>query len=514
MASVPNKSNNSNNIGKTASGESLSYSQQLVTYITDKAISDADLARAQLHLLDWLACAFAAKGSDIAAVYQRLANSESGRFSAIGVSGTSWQSALGLNAALGNVLEMDDLHKSSILHPGPVVIPAALTVAEMTNASMTDLLNAIIKGYEVTIRIGQAIGRSHYQYFHNTSTCAAFGAAMAAGHLLALNKEQLVSALGNVGSRTGGLWQMRNEQVETKQWHNSEAAKSGVQAALIAEAGARGPAFILEGPQGVFNALSQDAKGEKVLEPNNCWHIFQCSFKPWPACRHAHPAIDVTRLILEQRPELQQHVEQQAAIKEKQFIGDITHIEISTYLDAQVFCDRPSPKSTTEAKFSIQHAVASYLIFGEPKLEHYQAEYFERPDVAKLRDKISVLFSDEFESCYPAHYGASIKLVLKNDQGVEYSTYSDSAYTYSTYTCSTYTYSIKDTLGDPENPLLDAQLIKKAESLLLHAGLSDKQIKDICQMDWAMQNDIKALTAIIRNSFSHSSSSLKSSSQT
>jgi 2-methylcitrate dehydratase PrpD len=153
--------------------------QSLAAHLS-RPVSEADQARAATHVLDWLGCAMLGCTQSAAAGFARMA--EEGASVGINADGVStlhglrrdWHSALALNAAVGNLLEMDDLHRTSILHPGPVIVPAALAVAEHIGASGAELLAAVVRGYEATIRIGAALGTSHYYFFHNTSTCGAF----------------------------------------------------------------------------------------------------------------------------------------------------------------------------------------------------------------------------------------------------------------------------------------------------------------------------------------------------
>jgi 2-methylcitrate dehydratase PrpD len=118
--------------------------------------------------------------------------------------------ALG-NGGLGNVLEMDDVDKRAVLHPGPVVVPAALAAAQDRGASGEAFLDAIVRGYEAVIRIGRAVGPGHYRYWHNTGTCGPFGSAAAAASLYGLSQEQTAWALGLAGTQASGLWQTRHE---------------------------------------------------------------------------------------------------------------------------------------------------------------------------------------------------------------------------------------------------------------------------------------------------------------
>lgn len=440
-----------------------SLTEQLIATLLSKPIRPDDRIRASYHLLDWLACVAGGSASDIAMIYRSQLDLAPTGCTALWQGSSGFENALAYNAALGNVLEMDDVHRRSILHPGPVVIPAALAVAEQQGSSLQQLLDAIILGYEVTIRIGSAIGRSHYRFYHNTSTCGAFGAAMAAGVLWQLTTAQLVAALGNAGSRTGGLWQMRHEGVHTKQWHNAEAAKSGVAASRLAKAGMTGPVAILEGPQGLFAAMSDDAVPEHVLSPAPGWLLHDCTFKPWPACRHAHPALDVISSVLTQQP---LHPDEVQAVL------------IETYQDALTFCDKPTPGTAAEARFSIQHAVAARIVWGEPELWHYQPEHLAEPAVAALRGRIQLQVAEAFELAYPMHFGARCQLTLASGASLQ---------------CQ-----LNDTLGDPERPLSTGQLVAKARRLFAAAGLSEARIERLTAMRWASEADVSILFGLLK----------------
>ena len=398
------------------------------------------LERAQLHVLDWLACAI--KGAhepsatgflsgvndSLSAKCRRVSNQRTSIR-------TAWWDALLANAACGNIMEMDDLDRASILHPGPVIAPAAIAVAEHIGASGEQLLGAIVRGYEATIRIGRALGTRHYAFFHNTSTCGAFGAAAAAADLLQLTAEQTVWALANAGSRTGGLWQMRHEACETKSLHNVQAAQCGVQAAMLAAQGVRGPATLLEGSQGLFAAMSPGASATEVVEDlDRYWLIHEVSFKPWPACRHAHPTIDAALAL-------------RTKIKDWRLIESIV---VSTYKSAIDFCDKPNPETTSQAKFSLQHCAAVALINGAPQFEHFDVAELMRADLVALRQRIKISESSVLTAAFPKHYGAHVQLnmvdgtVLEHLQG--------------------------DAKGDPELPLSQHDIEIKANTLLQVSG--------------------------------------------
>ena len=406
----------------------------LTEQLTDQLSRSVDAqtrVRAARQLLDWVACTLAARHTPIADVLRNYADAQApGHHLAIGLGPRDAQAASLWNGALGNVLEMDDLHRGSILHPGPIVIPAAIAVAQKRRVKANDFLDAIVRGYEATIRIGRAIGRSHYRYWHSTSTCGAFGAAAAAASALHLGREATVWALGNAGSRTGGLWQLMHENVMSKSLHNAEAAHSGVLAAELAGCGFSGPREILEGPQGLFAATSQDAAPELVSRDELHWLINEVSTKPWPACRHAHPAIDAAR----------------AACPLPIDVHTIARIDIHTYAEAVRFCDKPVPTTPAEARFSLQHAVAVALTRAMPALIDFTEVLLDDPQLDALRRLTSVNVDADFSAAFPQHYGARV-VVTSCDGTIHHA-------------------SLQDAWGDPEWPLQTEQLRDRAIKLM------------------------------------------------
>jgi 2-methylcitrate dehydratase PrpD len=386
-----------------------------------RPVSATSLHRARLHLLDWVGCAAAGSQSPVGEILK----------------GQNAHDPLSLAFAwggLGNVLEMDDVDKRALLHPGPSIIPAALAVAT-ADTSITDLLTAMVRGYEATIRLGRAVGAGHYALFHSTGTCGAIGAAAAAASLKGLNITQTAHALALAISQSAGLWHTRHDaESMAKQLHTAAAARDGVQAALLAEAGFLGPLRILEGEQGFFQAMCPGADARDVLAASEQeWLIHDVSFKPWPACRHAHAVIDAA---LELKPLLQD--------------APVSSIEVRTYADALKFCDQPNPKTVIEAKFSLQHAVAVVLARGAPALSDFEMDAIEDAALKQLRQKVQVGSDPTFDQVYPAHFGAEIR-------------------------ANGHTVRVPDALGDPENPVSEAQIHAKAAMLLEADGIAEPE---------------------------------------
>lgn len=423
-----------------------------------------DRKRASMHVLDWVGCASIGATSEAGRVLSTWASEHAaGPCRTLQAGRRDLATAVIANAAVGNVLEMDDIHRAAILHPGPIVIPAALALAEREGASAEAFLDAVVRGYEAMIRVGAAVGPGHYAYWHNTSTCGPFGSAAAGGSLLGLDAKAWVDAFGNAGTQAAGLWQVRHEPVMSKQLHNGRAAHAGVLAADLARLGFTGPAAILEGPQGFFAAMCPGADVRDVVrDPGAAWKIHETSFKPWPACRHAHAAIDAA-----------------LAVRARLGGAGVKRVWVRTYRDALVFCDRPLPRTVHEAKFSLQHSVAVTLAGGPPPLAAFEPAAIGRADVAALRATIEVSTADPYASAYPRHYGAAVE--VETVDGARRSA------------------AVPDALGDPENPLDQAALRAKALALMQAAGLPDRRAADIVTACLALPDGggVRSLTELL-----------------
>lgn len=407
-------------------------------------VSLADRRRAALHVLDWIGCAAAgALTPPGVAMIAYGKSAPNGRCHTVGGLSLASRDAALVNGAVGNVLEMDDLYRTALLHPGPVVVPAALAIAEETGAFAEALLDAVVRGYEAMIRVGRTVGPSHYKYFHNTATCGVFGSAASAGSLLGLNEDQMVHAFGNAGTQASGLWQCRLEDTMSKQLHNGRAAQSGLIAAQLATHGFTGAEFIFEGPLGFYKGMCPDGTPERLLDrPEAPWLIHGTSFKPWPACRHAHPTIDAA-----------------LAVRNRASSSALRRVVVNTYGDAVRICDNRNPQTPVQAKFSLQHAVAVVLLRGAPKLEDFTVPSAMDPDIAALRAKVELCEETAFTNAYPAHFGASIRVELLNGDVI--------------------TERVSDALGDSENPLSEQAVADKARTLLASSNYSVVAIERI-----------------------------------
>ncbi|WP_247869292.1 MmgE/PrpD family protein [Ahrensia sp. R2A130] len=367
-----------------------------------KATDSNDRQRAALHVLDWAGCALAARGEPMARTLDRWSTSQATQgaicSSITGAPSTGAEQAAFVNGGLGNLLEMDDLHRASIMHAGDVVVPAALAQAQAVGASGDACLDAVLIGYEAAIRVGMAAATNGYSPWYNSATCGVFGSAMAAAHLLGLNDERCVDALGQAGMQASGVWQCRLEQTDSKQLATAHAARAGITAAALAAAGCAGARQILEGSLGFFKTYYPDADCDVVVhDPTSSWVLHDVSFKPWPACRHTHPLI---HLALQLRDNVD--------------VLNVKAIVADTYEAGQVFCNNPEPKTAAEARFSFQHCAAIALLYGPPTLDHFDDRSLVDEAVITLRNRISVQVDAGLTEAFPATMGASIAVTLSD----------------------------------------------------------------------------------------------------
>jgi len=403
-----------------------SLTSRLVRLIREKPVSDGDMETAADFLLDAAANIIAGThsvpGEKILAWARARALSPSGRIAFV----------LG---ALCHILEVDDLHRASVVHPGCVVVPALQALADGRDGRQ--VLTGLLHGFEATTRVGMSVGPAHYRIWHNTATCGPFGSAMASAHLLGLDDEQAVHALGNAGSQAAGLWEFLESGAETKHLHAGRGAEAGVVAAGLAAHGFTGAPTILEGERGFYAAACPDGDPSRLLaDPQAPWQVHLTSIKPWPSCRHTHPAIACGQDIQEQMK------------KAGLLLENITEIDVEAYQAALDLCDRPDPQSPYAAKFSLQHCVAAALTDPQVVFSSFEAQTRER--LAALRQRVTVAIGKAQQDAYPAHWGTRVVATFADGR--------------------TLVSQARDALGDPEAPLSREALIAKAEGLMAHAG--------------------------------------------
>lgn len=345
-------------------------------------------------LVDWFGSAVAGHGSRPVASIARFAQvMGAGQGAAeVIVSRTSNSPYLAAmaNAAASHVAEQDDVHNGSVFHPATVVFPAAVAVAQAMGASGRDLLTASVAGYEVGIRVGEFLGRSHYKVFHTTGTAGTLAAAAAVGHLLKLDAQQMLHALGSAGTQAAGLWEFLRTAADSKQLHTAHAAAAGLMAAYLAQDGFTGAAQILEGPQGMAAGMSSDADPAKLVDGlGTRWATAETSFKYHASCRHTHPAADALLQVM-----------QQHRLQPGDLAGVVTHVHQGAI---DVLGPVVKPVTVHQSKFSMGTVLALVAQFGHAGLAEFD-QHFLSDATQALRDKVTMQLDAEVDGAYPRRW--------------------------------------------------------------------------------------------------------------
>lgn len=383
---------------------------QLASFIVEAEVPATARQTARRYLLDWLGSALAGGEMRPPSLVREVVTGLGGHAQAtVLASGerTSAPLAALANAAASHVLEMDDLDPGSIYHPAAPTVSAALAVAEHVGADGDALLDAIAIGYEVGIRVGEALGPSHYEHWHTTGTAGTFGAAASAARLHGLTSEETLYALGSAGTTTAGLWEFLSDGAMSKQLHPAKAAHDGILSVLLAQQGFTAATHILEGPKGVLAAMSSEAFPERLTDglasEMASWRIEGVAFKVHAACRHTHSAVDAA---LQLRAE---HSLEPAQIEK-------VHVRI--YEQALGLLGGMEPTTPYAAKFSLPFCIAAALQFGDLGPGRFSESTIREQTTLDLADKVSFSTDPEFDAEYPAAWPSLVSVTMSDGREV------------------------------------------------------------------------------------------------
>ena len=326
-----------------------------------------------------------------------------------------------INGITSHVLDYDDTHLKTIIHPAGPVASALLAVAETRPVAGRDFLNALIIGVEVECRIGNAIYPNHYDRgWHITGTTGVFGAAAAVGRLLGLDVRQMTWALGIAATQSSGFREMFGTM--TKSFHPGRAAQNGAMAAFLAQADFDSSERAIEAPRGFANVMSDKQDYEEILGGlGKTWEAGLNSYKPFACGIVIHPTIDGCIQI---REELGEDVAQ------------VVGVELVTHPLVLELTGKPEPKTGLEGKFSVFHAAAAALLRGDGSPTAFSDEAVNHPDLIDMRRRVEVTTD---KACHEA--AVSIAVTLKDGRRLEKR--------------------IERAIGSLERPLSDEQLNEK-----------------------------------------------------
>ena len=354
---------------------------------------------AKRAVIDWFAALYPGAVRAPATLLERALADEFGAGGArlaLGRAAPARLAAL-INGSAAHTAEVDDIYRDGIYHPGAPTIAAALALAQARGASGSDFLRAVITGYEISTRIGAAMGRNHYKYFHNTGTIGCFGAAAAAAEVLQLDATRFAHALATVATFAAALQQAFRMDSQSKPLHAGRAAEAGVLAALAAAEGVTGSLDVLEGDAGFGHALSHGNHGPDwtaSLQTLGCeFHITRMTFKNHACCGHSFAAIDGALAL-----------KQQMNISAR----DIKRIRIGAYRATLEVAGHDNPRTPAEARFSVKYAVATALTHGNVRLAAFEPARISHPATRELMVKTELTLDAELDAAFPQQRAARV----------------------------------------------------------------------------------------------------------
>lgn len=365
------------------------------------------IADAKTLVADYLGVAVGGSRTDSGAIAARFANETAGRLEAslIGHAGrVPAVHAAFANAIASHSIELDDVDVLALFHFSPPVVSAALAVAERQRSNGADFITAVALGCEMMARLSDAANNSlRDRGFHTTPTCGVFGAAIAAGHLLRLERDQLVSALGLAGAQASGLMEMYGPSMQ-KRFNPGPAARDGVTAALMAKLGFTGATTIFDGERGFLRAFTDSFDLDALCRDLGKDYPVYMEYKAYSCARPIHNAIDCALNI---RSQLQEPVDH------------ITAITMRRHPAWARYHLNKRPKTYHEAQVSLPYSTAVALVEGSALLPQYQDHKLNDPEILRLSQMIEVVPDDSLPR------GVSCLMTLTTSGGAKLSSQVD-----------------------------------------------------------------------------------------
>lgn len=371
-----------------------------------------------------------------------------------------------VSGTAGHGLEIDDGYRDGSVHPGTVILPAALAAAWFSRCDGDRFLRSVIAGYEVMCRLSAAVHpRARWRGFHNTPATGVFGAAAVWAVIRGFDADQVEHAFGAACSAASGLFTFLHGG-EVKRLHAGYGARSGLLAGVLAENGLKGPAGCLEARDGFFHAYAGgDTEevayhGMEILAAGSGspHAITECYIKPHACCRHIHAPIDALQRLMEDNDLT---------------ADDIAGIHVGSYKVAAAH-DLRRWSGFTESQMSIPFVLATVARFGSADLDLFSPAHRNDEATADLAARVSVSVDPRSESDYPGKRPAVVTLTLADGRTLD---------------CR-----VDQPYGAPANPMTDAALEAK---FLRLSGLVFDEAKGrrIARAIWALDktSDMRGL---------------------
>lgn len=342
-------------------------------------IPSATIADARQLVLDYLGVAIAGSQTTSGRIARQFATMTGGVPEATLVS--SGERVPAVHAAFANAIashsiELDDVDLLALFHFSPPVVSAALAMAERVKAAGRDFIAAVVAGCEMMARLSEATNPMlRDRGFHTTPTCGVFGAAVAAGRLLRLDGEGMVSALGLAGAQASGLMEMYGPSMQ-KRFNPGPPARNGVTAAVMAEMGFTGAATIFDGTRGFCRAFAGAADPQALTRNLGTEFPIFIEFKPYACARPIHNAIDCALMIRRAHAPA---------------VDQIRGIVVRRHPAWAEYHGNRRPATYHEAQMSLPYSVAVALADGAALLPQYTDERLADPAIRRVAELVRIV---------------------------------------------------------------------------------------------------------------------------
>jgi len=368
-------------------------------------------------------------------------------------------SAAMLNGITSHTFDFDDTHLKTIIHPAGPVASAALALAEHHGASGRQLVDAVVVGIDVACRVGNAIYPDHYDRgWHITGSTGMLGAAAAGARLLGLDAGRAAMALGIAASQPIGVREQFGTM--TKPFHPGAAARAGLMSALMAKHGYTASTRALEAPRGLMQTYSAKCDWSEITRDlGQRFEISFNSYKPFACGIVIHPSIDGCV---------------QLRNAHALTAADIERIDLRVHSLVLELTGKKTPQSGLEAKFSVFHAAAAGIFFGQAGEAEFSDAVVARPDVIALRDRIQAVVDSAIDEA-----SADVTVTCKDGRRLHVF--------------------VEHAIGSVQRPMSDADLARKFHGLVdpvLGAARADQLIAQCAALGTAA--DVRALAAATR----------------
>ena len=361
-----------------------------------------------------------------------------------------------VNGVAAHAVDFDDWHSAGGVHPGCIVIPAALAVAEERDSTGKEFLKSVVVGYETMIRIGMLCGNRGFGIgFHPTSTCGVFGALAAVSSLLGLDARQVENGFGIATSLSGGVQRYMQGGASVKHLHAGWAAHSGTIAAKLAALGYEAPEASLEGEYGFCHTHGQRACDARAFEsfPEK-FETLNVQVKAYPCCSELFSSIEATESLVR---------------KYGLNVRAVKKISARSINTAANLCSMPKdlkvrPPTKSDARFSLPFVIALMLSRGKVDLQNINDDTIRDNGIVEIARKVEPEVDPDLDRMFPGAAPAIVEIETADRVCRERVDYAK---------------------GTPENPMSKDEVVSKFKACSAYAGFegTDTMIELLTRID-------------------------------